>query len=344
MKYLNLICLSILTFWLSPANLPFADVDTLCRIAEAQRDVSYVGVRLKTIGTSNGTRTMEVLVIHKSAEHSYRKVLSIVGEKQPVEREQGRGTHEKNRRRRSRNRDRARKLGEWERNRSQFSKKEIELLSQNYQLELEHLSDKTLNYETALLAIKPKLPGRPAKYITFARKNGVILEVKDLDSEGTLREMFAYTRLSFDPEVVQTQWQKYQNEIHVAPRRSQPISYENANALLNGKLVLPAYLPAGFQLLELRWIKDRERAIHLTYTDGLLGFSIFETIGSRMRGDRRGKKIDIGGTTLYRHKRGHEDVFIWSRADIVFFLYGAVPSPEKLKVVKSIITRDVKEK
>ena len=208
---------------------------------------------------------------------------------------------------------------------------------------MEPLPEKTLNYETALLTIKPKLPNRPSKYIVFARKNGVILEVKDLGAEGTLREMFAYTFLSFDPEVVKTQWQKYAREIHVSPRRSQPISHEDANVLLDGKLILPAYLPAGFQLLELRQIKER-RAIHLTYTDGLLGFSLFETAGSRMRGDRRGEVIELGGTTVYKHRRGHEDVFIWTHMDIVFFLYGAVLSPEKLKVVESIVTHEPKGK
>ena len=338
MKYLNLICLSALTLCFWPASAPVADVATLCRIAEAQRDVSYVGVRLKTLGTSRGTKTMEELVIHKSAAHSYRKVLSIVGEKQPAERERKRDADNRTRRRRGKERGRGRELSKWERNRSQFSDKEIELIAQNYHLKLEESGEKTLGYETAVLVVKPKLPQRPSKYITFARKNGVILEVKDLDSEGTLREMFAYTRLSFEPEVVQAQWQKYRNEIHVAPRRSQPVSQEDASALLSGKLVQPAYLPPGFQLLELRSIKER-RAIHLTYTDGLLGFSIFETAGSRMRGDRRGEVIHLNGTDVYKHERGHEDVFIWKHADIVFFLYGAVPSSEKLKVVESIVKR-----
>lgn len=292
---------------------------------------------------------MEELVIHKSPAHSYRKVLSIVGEKLPADRERGRDSHDETRHRRGRERDggrerdRGRDFGKWKRNRSQFSKKEIELLSQNYYLAVEPLPEKTLNYETALLTIKPKLPNRPSKYIVFARKNGVILEVKDLGAEGTLREMFAYTFLSFDPEVVKTQWQKYAREIHVSPRRSQPISHEDANVLLDGKLILPAYLPAGFQLLELRQIKER-RAIHLTYTDGLLGFSLFETAGSRMRGERRGEVIELGGTTVYKHRRGHEDVFIWTHMDIVFFLYGAVLSPEKLKVVESIVTHEPKAK
>lgn len=336
MKYLNLICLLTLTFCFWPASAPVADVATLCRIAAAQRDVSYVGVRLKTRGTARGTKTMEELVIHKSAEDSYRKVLSIVGEKQPAEREHKRDADNRTRRRRGRERGKGREFSRWERNRSQFSQKEIELITENYHLKVEDRGEKTLGHETLLLMIEPKLPQRPSKYITFARKNGVILEVKDMDSEGTLREMFAYTRLSFEPEVVQAQWQKYQGEIHVPPRRSQPITHEEASRLLNDKLVQPAYLPTGFQLLELRSIKEK-RAIHLTYTDGLLGFSIFETAGSRMRGERRGEKIHLHGTDVYKHERGHEDVFIWSHADIVFFLYGAVPSSEKLKVVASIV-------
>ena len=64
---LSLLCSSVLVClsWTTPQTL-FADTETLERIAKAEREVSYVGVRLMTFISSRGTKTFEELVIHKS--------------------------------------------------------------------------------------------------------------------------------------------------------------------------------------------------------------------------------------------------------------------------------------
>ncbi len=353
LKYLHLSCFFILTF---PFSL-FADIATLDRIAKAEREIGYVGVRLKTTSTSRGALTMTEFVIHKSAESSYKKVLDVVGERKSGKpertRKQQREGNAENNRRRSRNRrgdesdnessrrNRNREFHRWRRDRSQFSTKEIELIAKNYHLETRTSDEKIADYETDLLIITPKLPGRPTKYISFARENGIILQVKDLDSEDTLREMFVYTWISFEPETMKHKWEAHEQEIKPEPRRNQSISLDEAESRLKCELVQPDYLPMGFQLQDVQVIKDRKATVYLIYTDGLLGFSLFETTQppTRWSGEpRKGwRTLELSGTTVYKHERGLTHAFGWASGDIDFFLLSEMPAHEMLKVIESII-------
>ena len=350
----HLFCISVLAALLWVPQILFADISTLERIAEAERNVSYIGLRLKTFSSSRGTRTFEEVVIHKSADASYRKVVSVVGERQSSEGSRDRNerrndnrqrdNNENRRDRRERNRDR----NEWRQIRSQFSKKEIQLIAQNYNLEESESTEKTANYETNILTITPKFAGRPTKRIFFARENGVILRVEDLDAEGVLREMFVYNRISFDPEVVERKWEVFQKEIKPKPRRSHSTSIVEAEKMLKTKPIRPEYLPSGFQLQDVRSIKSREKdSILLEYTDGLVNLTLFEKAGEPPRlSDRQrreGSEIELGGKKVYKHPFRSTDAFRWSGAKIHFFLIGAMPAAEMQKVVESII-RNTKQK
>ena len=329
LKPLRLFCFSVLIAFVWTSDWLFADVTALERIAEAEQNISYVGVRLKTSSTSRGARTMEEIVIRKTAEYSYRKVLSVVGERKESVENNAREKEQRDDRRRNRE-------FRWHRHRNQFSTKEIQLIAENYDLEARPWGEKIAGYETDLLIIKPKFSGRPTKHIYFAQQNSVILRVEDFDAEGVLREMFVYTRISLNPKNVETKWQTFQEEIKPEPRRSHSISLEKADEVLNVKLIQPDYLPPGFQLQDIRSIKDRERtAVNLIYTDGLLDLYIFETTGKLPR--RRGSVVKLNGTAVHKHQRGSTHAFIWSSADIHFYLFGAMPPTEMQKVVHSII-------
>ena len=342
-----LLCTSVLTFLLWGLHTLFADSSTLERIAEAEREVSYVGVRLKTFSSSRGQRTFEELVIHKSVEASYRKELSVVGERKPLDRDERWDERHRDGRRRNRDerprssREKERERSKWHQVKSLFSKKEIELIAQNYELEKSTSSEKIANHETDILTITPKFEGRPTKRIFFARKNGVILRVEDLDAEGVLREMFVYTRISFEPETVKRKWEAFQKEIKPQPRRTKPISLTEAEAVLGAKPIQPEYLPPGFQLQEARSIKDKKSAVYFIYSDGLLSFSIFETTGwkpHRNREQRQGwQVIELEGTPVHKHQRGPTHALGWSSGNSHFFLFGAMPLTEMQKVVASII-------
>ncbi len=346
----SLFCIPVLAFLLwSPQPLS-ADTETLERIAAAEREVNSVGIRLKTFISSRGTRTFEELVIHKSPDIFYGKKLSVVGERKSFEDSRGderrNESHRDNQRsdrdenRRS-GRDREREDHRWHQVRSLFSEKDVELIAQNYDLEKSAATEDIANYETDLLTITPKFAGRPTQRIFFARENGAILRLETLDAEGVLRAMFVYTRISFDPEVVKRKWEAFQKEIKLEPQRSYSISLADGEKILKTKPIQPEYLPPGFQLQDIHGVKDKKSTIHLIYTDGLLGFSIFETTDKRARRGsdrRRGADVmELEGTRVHKYQRGPTYAFSWSSSDIHFFLFGAMPAAELQKVVESII-------
>ncbi len=349
-------CIPILAFLLWSPQPLLADASTLEHIAAAEHEVNYVGVRLKTFISSRGTRTFEELVIHKAPDIFYGKELSVVGERKsfggPHDDERRDESRRDNRRRdrddsRRNGRDRDHAHHKWHQVRRLFSEEEVELIARNYNLEKSPSTEEIANYETDLLTITPKFAGRPTHRIFFARKNGVILRIETLDAEGVLRAMSVYTRISFDPEIIERKWEVFEKEIAPEPQRSHSISLPEAEKILKTKPIQPEYLPPGFQLQDIHGIKDKKNTIHLIYTDGLLRFSIFETTDKRARrgSDRRrgSDVIEINGTRVHKYQRGPTYAFSWSSADIHCFLFGAMPPTEMQKVVESIIHKTKKE-
>lgn len=351
-----LFCIPVLAFLLWSPQTLLADTQTLERIAEAEREVNYVGIRLKTFISPRGTRTFEERVIHKSPDIFYGKELSVVGERKPFGGSHGNERRdERHRDNRRSDRDENRRNGrerehehhKWHQVRSLLSKKNVELIARNYTLEKSPFTEDIANYEADLLTITPKFAGRATHRLFFARENGVILRLEALDDEGVLRAMFVYTRISFDPEIVERKWETFQKEIKLEPQRSHSISLADGEKILKTKPIQPEYLPPGFQLQDVHSIKDKENTIHLIYTDGLLGFSIFETTDKRARRSRDRRRgsdvIELDGTSVHKYQRGSTHAFSWSSADIHFFLFGAMPASEMQKVVESMIYKTKKK-
>lgn len=350
---LSFLCSTVFVLLLSAPQTPFADTETLERIAKAEREINYVGVRLMTYISPRGTKTFEELVIHKSPDIFYAKELSEVGAPKWFEDSHGDRDHRDDRRKdRDENRRNSReKQIRWRQVQNLFSEKEVQLITQNYNLEKSPSPEKIANYETDILTITPKFVNRPTKRVFFARENGAILRVENLDSESVLRAMSVYTQISFDPKVVERKWTAFEQEINKEiTRRSQrsfPISLAEGEKILETKPIQPTYLPPGFQLQDVHNIKDRKNTIHLIYTDGLLGFSIFETtderLGRRSERHRGSDVIEIEGTRVFRHQRGPTHAFSWSNRDIHFFLFGAMSPTEMEQVVKSILHKTNKK-
>ena len=351
---LSLLCSPVLVFFLCAPYTLSADTSTLERIVEAEYEVSYVGVRLQTFISERGTRTLEELVIHKTPDIFYKTELSAVGKRKAFNGSRGdERPSESRRENRRRDRDENRRNGreriheqrEWQQIKRLISKKDIELIAQNYNLEETSSTEKIANYETDILTITPKFVSRPTKRIFFARENGVILRVEALDPEGVLRAMLVYTRISFDPETVERKWQVFQKEMKLEPQHTHSISLAEGEKILKTKPIQPTRLPPGFQLRDVHSIQGKERTIHLIYTDGVLRFSIFETTKKhRHRGSRHKEESTvIDGTRVHTRQRGPTHAFSWSSADIHFFMFGAMSRTEMEKVVESIIHK-AKEK
>ena len=349
-KSISVFCCFLIYVLILTSSYLFADVDTLKRIAKGESGVAYLGLRLKTSSTSNGSRTVEEIVIHRNAEDSYRKFVSIIGAPKALTEENDTDTEEAEREKDTRNR-RGREF-RWGRHRSQFSMKEIELIAQNYVLELRHWGENIAGHQTDLLIIKPKHTGRSTKHIYFARKNGVILRVEDLDAAGILRNMFVYNRISFEQKAVEAKWKILQKEFNPQPWHNLPtITLAEAEKTLKKKLVQPTYLPPGFQLAGLYKLQIRgNHPIRLKFTDGLLDFSIYETTDvvrseSTNRPSNRGERnrevpvIKIGDTTVRKHQRVPDNGFGWKNQGINFFISGPIPHSELQKIVESIILK-----
>ena len=334
-------CLTLFAFILTPSCL-LADVATLKRIAEAESDVSYIGLRLKTFSTPDGSRTMEEIVIHRTAVDSYRRVVSIVGAPKSLTEENDR---DRNRNDRDRDRDERSRRGRgfrWTHYRSQFSVKEIELIAQNYELDLRHWGEKIAGHETDLLIIKPKYTGRATKHIYFSRKNGVILRVEDLDAAGILRDMFVYTRINFEPKAVESRWESLRKEINPQPWHNRPtITPDEAEKILKRKPIQPTFLPHGFQLQGLYKRQYRGNHLQLKYTDGLLDINLFETPDKPDREDRNRDRpmLKIGDISVRKYQRGPDYGLGWSSEGVDFFISGPIPPSELQKVVESIILK-----
>ena len=352
-KY-QLIWSTVLALLLWGPSTLFADISTLERIIEAEHKVGYVGIRLRTFTSSRGVRTLEEYVIHKSEDAAYRKVVSAVGGRRSLGGQQSRAENRGDNRRGNRdenNRDNRRRDHErenWRQIRSLFSKKEIKLIAQNYNLKRRPSDEKIANHETDILIISPKFEGKPTKHIFFARANGIILRVEDLDAEGILRDMFVYTRINFDPETVERKWQTFEKEIKPRPRRSHSISLAEAEKMFKTKPIQPEHLPPGFQLQDIRRIKSKENdSIFLEYTDGLVNFTLFKKSGDPPRlGNwqrREHSEIELGGTTVYKYQVESTNAFRWSGEKIHFFLVGEVPATEMQKTVESIIHKAKKK-
>ena len=335
---------TVLAVFLWGPHVLFADTTVLERIVEAERTVHYIGASLRTFSSSRGVRTFEEHVIHVPGDASYRKLLSVVGERKPLSEQQNRDQRKKNNNRRERaendRNNRRRGQQRWRQVRIPFSEKTIKLIGQNYNLEHRPSDEKIVNHETDLLVISPKVAGRPSKHIFFARKNGVILRVEDYDADGVLREIFVYTRISFNVEAVNAKWEAIQKDVRPQQRRSRPSSLEEAEKILKTKPVQPEYVPSGFQLQEVRSIRGKEsNSVLLEYTDGLVNFTLIEITGKPPRGRGEETATQLGGMTVYKRRFGSTDAFRWSGEKIHFLLFGAMPATEMQKIVESIIGR-----
>jgi len=331
---------TVLGAFLWVPHVLFADTTVLERIVEAERTVHYIGASLRTSSSPRGTRTFEEHVIHIPGAASYRRVLSVVGERKPVADQRSRDEHPKNSRRRGRGENdrnnRWREQSKWREVRILFSEDAIKLIGENYNLAHQLSDERIANHETDLLIISPKFAGRPTKHIFFARENGVILRVEDYDADGVLRQIFVYNRISFNAKAVNAKWKAIKKDIRQEQRRSQPSSLTEAEKILKIKPVQPEYVPPGFQLQGVRSLKERN-SILLEYTDGLVNFTLIEITGKPPRGRREEVPIQLGGTTVYKHRFGSTDAFRWSGEKLHFLLFGAMPMTEMQKIVESII-------
>ncbi|MCZ6678189.1 MAG: DUF4367 domain-containing protein [Candidatus Poribacteria bacterium] len=327
---------------------PLTPPEILERIIQAERKVSYAGTRMTVINSPCGTTVLEERVLHYPPKIHVVTVSSILGDGRSLkghdgERHQGDGRKTLGRRQGEKF-GRRRRFPPRRQQMATLSQKEMELLERNYRFDFA-TAEAIAGHEIDLVTISPRLEGRPTKRLYLARDTGIILRAEDLHPDGTLRLMFVYTQISFEPEKVQQKLAELQRDgkqpSEKKRRRSQPITLGDARKVLDNRLVQPTYLPPGFQLLETRSIKHRSETVYLRYTDGLVTFSLFETKGPSLRAPRsRGEDAQViqrHGVAVQLSHREQTHILQWFVAGVDFALMGELSQEEMVKVAESLI-------
>jgi negative regulator of sigma E activity len=331
----------------------------LQRIASAEREVSYVGRRILISWTDDGSLAREELVVHQPPAIHFVKPLTPSGDSPPpISREAGRGRGPMSKDFRSdgptKRRFKGREFGPHPQQPIELmSPKDIELLSQNYQFQYT-ASEKIAGYETDLLTIQPRFEGRPTKRLWMAKDKGIILRMEARDAQGNTNFMAVYTQISFRPEQVE---QKV-NELRLKeePRHPrpgerpprgrlgpiEPVPLPAAQEAFNHQLILPAYLPQGFQLQNVTLMKFRpEPTVHLRYTDGLMVVSLFESKGAPPREQQSsGEDVrieQIHQTSVQIMERRQIRILRWFQGNMNLTLIGELSRPEMLRIAESLL-------
>ncbi len=320
----------------------------LKRIMSAEEKVAYVGTRMIVMNTSRGTIAREEAVIHQPPEIHAVTVLPILedGRSRRLSNQEPHKGSERNWRegRRDNRRGDRRRFSLDRKRMASLSQKEVELLAQNYIFDSVP-ADPIVGRETDLVTVSPRFEARPTKRLYLARDTGIILRIEDFDAYGNLRFMSVYTQISFEEEAIQqklAEWHRGEKSpAEKRHRRSQPITLDEAKAVLGDKLIEPTYLPPGFQLLETRYFKHRSDTVYLRYTDGMLTFTVFESKrsqGNNRNGERRGvEHLQIQGTDTRHEKRGPTHILQWSISNLNFTVMGELHQDELIKVAESLI-------
>ncbi len=323
-------------------------LEILKRVANAEKEVAYVGTRMIVVNTSRGTVVREESVIHQPPEIHAVTVLPTLEDSRPLKLgdQEPRKSSEQNRRngRRDEGRRDRRRFPLNRRPIATLSEKEIELLAQNYTFD-SVAADPIAGQETDLVTVSPRFEARPTKRLYLARDTGIILRIEDFDSDGNLRSMSVYTQISFETEAIQQKLTERSRDgkstVEKRRRRSQPITFDEANKVLEGKLIVPTYLPPGFALLEARYFKHRSDTVYLRYTDGMLIFTLFESKSKQERNRNRKREgvqhIQIHGKSARHEKRGPTNILQWSISDLNFTVMGELHRDELVKVAESLI-------
>ena len=363
---LPLLLLTCVTIARAESNQPLVS-EIFQRVTSADREVSSVGKRISISWEVDGCLAREELVIHQPPSIHFLKLLapSYDWNRRTIREER----HKRGRRGRDGRSDGhiKRRFGRREffrppqRMSELMSQKNLALLTQNYNVQYASLGDEIAGYETDLLKITPRFEHRPTKHIWIARDKGIVLRVEDLDAQGNLRFMSVYTQISFEPEKIEEIKQGldgFPPEKQSLPDdrqvRGKSISLSEAREALDHRLVVPRDLPPGFQLHHVTLIELQPNlTAHLRYTDGLMGFSLFESkrkgsfapFGLRRRppheggpGEGRGVRIkQLHGTSVQIMTRRQIHILRWFQEEVGFTLIGELNQPEMTQIAESLI-------
>jgi negative regulator of sigma E activity len=213
----------------------------------------------------------------------------------------------------------------------------LELLRQNYEIGFaeEHVEDRAA-YK---ISFQPKLANRPLQIYWIDGKTGVPLKIERYGPRNTLLSVSSFSAIDFQPY-----GQENSNSLMVPPMTALSQVDERGNLCLNEaenlmqtKLLTPSYLPNGFALrnVALRTQASR-KTIQFFYTDGLSAISVFQRIYDPRDVATPFDKQDKGIDEPSLHTTGTLNIIRLRSNQLRITLLGDVFREELLKVAKSI--------
>jgi negative regulator of sigma E activity len=216
----------------------------------------------------------------------------------------------------------------------------LDLLQTNYELEITG-GDRLLDRPVAVLAFKPRHPGRMTMTAWIDEETGLVMRTEERNEAGVLVEELFLTEFEKDPLIppktfATEEWAGKSVEINQVIACG---SISEVQQEADFKLNAPVYIPSGFTLQQRRVIQHHgQPLVHFMYSDGLSRISLFQRIAS--------------SETSHRSPRGtpelHGDVRVWERGPYsilrryydgkLFTVIGDVAVSESVELLTSLCT------
>ena len=216
----------------------------------------------------------------------------------------------------------------------------LDLLQTNYELEITG-GDRLLDRPVAVLAFKPRHPGRMTMTAWIDEETGLVMRTEERNEAGVLVEELFLTEFEQDPLIppetfATEEWAGKSVEINQVVACG---SISEVQREADFRLNAPVYIPSGFTLQQRRVIQHHgQPLVHFMYSDGLSRISLFQRIAST--------------DETHRSPRGtpemHGDVRVWDRGPYsilrryfdgkLFTLIGDVAVSESVELLTSLCT------
>ena len=216
----------------------------------------------------------------------------------------------------------------------------LDLLQTNYELEIT-AADRLLDRPVAVLAFKPRHPGRMTITAWIDEETGLVMRTEERNEAGVLVEEVFLSEFEQDPRISPDLFDT-EEWTGKSVETNQVIACGSIGEVQKEaefKLNAPVYVPPGFALQQRRVIQHHdEPLVHFMYSDGLSRISLFQRIAS--------------ADETHRSPRGtpevHGDVRVWNRGPYsilrryydgkLFTVIGDVAVSESVELLTSLCT------
>jgi hypothetical protein len=154
--------------------------------------------------------------------------------------------------------------------------------------------------------------------------SGLILRREQYDGRGALRRLIAFERIRLGPGAVP-------HPARVRDDAPRPMSSPPSSGVFRA----PARLAGGYTRIG---TYRRDGSVHVVYSDGIYGLSLFEQRGRLPRGylAQVARPVAVGRATGWHLVAPAGDVVVWQAGEAVYSVVGEAPAEEVLAAARSV--------